>query len=424
MSKLQKNKKKKNLKIFDKIKSIIFSMKEMRDWFYVKEIVKRNQDNILTDNIIYCTSDSINLFRSILYNISTINLHNNNIKYICLYESMNNKKYIIYKQISPSYYYKFNNNEQNNIKQNIFNEIDKINTNIIKKEVVIKGGSLTQIISNEINLKTKKYILKCSMIDYTLMRLELFDVLNSLLNNIDFINDEDNIYKELKKNKFENIIDIFKDINDDITKLYNLSKKYNINDLKCIDFNCQQLSSQEINYINESIDKDDNFNSNLLYYKEELQKIKSILIDDLDKIKSKISCEKFYNDPEYKFTKDEFNFTILLYYPIKSACEVYQREKLGYVLKMLLNYHDWKLFRNAFNLFYDNFFNYSDYVKGKFKFVETFDEDKYDYKKKIVHNKFYPDEFDSKPIEDFERFDVVSKYDLIVKYIEKNNLDN
>lgn len=75
-------KKIKNIKfLFNQIKSIIYSMKEMRDWFYVKEIVNRYNDNILFKNVIYCTSDSINLFRSILYNISTINLHNNNIKY-------------------------------------------------------------------------------------------------------------------------------------------------------------------------------------------------------------------------------------------------------------------------------------------------------------------------------------------------------
>jgi hypothetical protein len=125
-------------KIFNTIKSIIYSMKEMRDWFYIKEIVKRNSDNILNDNIIYCTSDSVNLFRSILYNISTINLHNNNIKYISLYENVNNKKYIVYKQISPSYYYKFNNDKQNDIKQNIFNEINKLNTIIIKKGLLSK----------------------------------------------------------------------------------------------------------------------------------------------------------------------------------------------------------------------------------------------------------------------------------------------
>ena len=78
-------------------------MKEMRDWFYVKEIVRRINDNTLSNNIIYCTSDSINAFRSILYNISTINIQNNNIKYISIFNDTD--KNIVYKQISPSYFY-------------------------------------------------------------------------------------------------------------------------------------------------------------------------------------------------------------------------------------------------------------------------------------------------------------------------------
>ena len=423
--KITKSIKEKKEHIFNKIKSIIYSMKEMRDWFYVKEIVKKNNDHtLINNNVIYCTSDSINLFRSILYNISTINLHNNNIKYISLYENINNKKYIIYKQISPSYYYKFGNNEQNNIKQNIFNEINKLNTIIIKKEVILIGGSQTQTLVNTNDLKTKKYILKCSNMDYVDLRFKLYNVLNSFSSSINYINGELFFYKDLKKNNFDEIIELFKDINNDIIKLHNFSKTYKLNDLKCIDYNCEKLSDKETNYISSSVDEDFNFDFNLNYYKNELKKIKSILIDDLDKIKSKILCEKFYYDSEYKLTNEEFNFTVLLYYMVESACEVSEREKLGYKLKMLLSDNDWKLFRNAFHLFYDNEFDYPNYIKGKYKFVETFDENKYDYRTKIVHNEFYPDDFDSKPVEDFERKDIFSKYDLIQQFIKDNNLDN
>jgi len=56
------------------------------------------------------------------------------------------------------------------------------------------------------------------------------------------------------------------------------------------------------------------------------------------------------------------------------------------------------------------------YIKGKYKFVETFDENKHDYRTKIVHNKFYPDEFDFIPVENFERKDIKSKFDLILLY--------
>jgi hypothetical protein len=328
----------------------------------------------------------------------------------------------LYKQISPSYFYKFNNIQHNNIKKNIFTEIDKLNTIIIKKDVVIKGGSLTQTILNKTNLKNKKYIIVCSYMNYTKLRLELYDIINSLSNDIDYIIDDISLYKDLKYNKFDNIIDLFKDMQDNITKLHNFSKKYNINDLKYIDFVFNELTGEETNYINDLMDEDSDFNSNLLYYKDNLEKIKINLIDNIDTIKSKILCGKFYNNPEYKLTENEFNFTFLLYYSINSACEVIEREKLGYILKMLLSEYDWKLFRNAFHLFYDDFFNYMGYIKGKYKFVETFDENKYDYQTKIVHNEYYPDEFDLEPIEKFERKNIESKYELIQQYIKEINV--
>ena len=70
-----------------------------------------------------------------------------------MYENINNKKYIVYKQISPSYYYKFNNILQNNIKTNIFNKINELNTNIIKKEIIQNGGNTitsVELISNKL----------------------------------------------------------------------------------------------------------------------------------------------------------------------------------------------------------------------------------------------------------------------------------
>lgn len=49
---------------------------------------------------------------------------------------------------------------------------------------------------------------------------------------------------------------------------------------------------------------------------------------------------------------------------------------------MLLSELDYKLVINILHLFYDNFFGYPDYIKGKFKFFETFDKDKYNYRTK------------------------------------------
>lgn len=414
--------------IMNNIRSIIYSMKEMRDWFYVKEIVKKNYDNTLEDNIIYCTSDSINLFRSILYNISTINLHNNNIKYITRYENINNKKYIIYKQISPSYYYKFNNNQQNYIKKITFNKINELETDIIKKEIIQNGGNTmtyVKLISN--NLNRKKYIIKCYNMDYNKLRFELYQIINELefyfaiLIDDDYNSDE-HFFEDLKNNNFKDYVVFFDQFYVFINKLIEFAKLYKIDDLKCVDYSCEKLSDNENNYIKQLTDDDSEYYDNLSNYKNKLNKIKSNLVDNINEIKSKIQCSKFYYDPEYKLTNDEYNFTVLLYYVVNSACEVSDRENLGYVLKMLLSEYDWKLFRNAFNIFYDNFFNYPNYIKGKFKFVETFDEDKYDYRTKIVYNEFYPDEYDLKPIEDFERKDIYSKYKLIQQFIKQNNL--
>ena len=87
---------------------------------------------------LYYITDLINLFRSILYNISTINTHNSNIKYIALNHNIINKEgknenYIYYKQISPSYYYSENNIVQLKIKNELFAHINNSNTNIITK---------------------------------------------------------------------------------------------------------------------------------------------------------------------------------------------------------------------------------------------------------------------------------------------------
>jgi len=77
------------------------------------------------------------------------------------------------------------------------------------------------------------------------------------------------------------------------------------------------------------------------------------------------------------------------------------------------------LIRNALNIFYDDEYGYSDYIKGKYKIVETFDEDKYDYKTKIVHNEFYPDSFDLESVEKFEKKNIVSKYDYFQELIKQ-----
>ena len=51
----------------------------------------------------------------------------------------------------------------------------------------MNDGSQTQTLVNTYDLKTKKYILKCSNMDYIDLRFKLYNVLNSLSSNINYI---------------------------------------------------------------------------------------------------------------------------------------------------------------------------------------------------------------------------------------------
>lgn len=267
--------------------------------------------------------------------------------------------------------------------------------------------------------------------DYKKLRFELYNIFNSLSLYFDIMCDDKELYTNLKKQNYASIISFAQHIYKYVNALHIMASQYKLNDFKCIDFNCDNFCDDEIRYFNgeynekEKDDEEDddetetenNFDYNKCMYMESINKIKSIFIDDIDKIKNKVINFKFYGDASYKLNDEELNFTVLLYYNIWTACEITERERLGYVLKMLLSDYEYKLFRNAFYLYYDIDMGYPDYIKGKFKFVETFDEDKYEYITKVAHNEFYPDELDSKPVEDFERKDIVSKYELIQKYI-------
>ncbi len=283
-----------------------------------------------------------------------------------------------------------------------------MNTSIIKKEISIKGGSLTQIINNNIsNLKNKKYIIKCKLMDYQKLRLELYDSIGTLKY---FLEDyaESTSLKDILKKKIEPYI--LEDINEFyvlIKKSHDLSKKYKINDLKCIDYECVDFSIDEKKYFENDCDES--------IYKHFFEFMKHRIINDIDEIKNNLSCSKFYFNSDYKLTDEEFNYTLFLYIAVCASCEVNEREKLGYIIKILLNDYEYKLIRNALNIFYDDEYGYSDYIKGKYKIVETFDENKYDYKTKIVHNEFYPDSFDLEPVEKFEKKNIVSKQCFTLK---------
>ena len=289
-----------------------------------------------------------------------------------------------------------------------------MNTSIIKKEISIKGGSLTQFINNNVTyIKKKKYIIKCKNMDYQKLRLEFYD---SVANLKYYLGDyaESNILKDIKKKNIS--VDILKEINIvyiGINKLHDLSKKYSINDLKCIDYECVDFSLDEINYFKNNNDCNESL------YKHFFDFMKCRFIDKIDKIKNNLACSEFYFNSDYKLTDEEINYTLFLYYAVYSSCEVNEREQLGYVIKILLNDYEYKLIRNALNIFYDNDNDYPDYIKGKYKIIETFDENKYDYVTKIVHNEFYPDSFDLEPVEKFEKKNIISKYDYFQELIKQ-----
>jgi hypothetical protein len=271
------------------------------------------------------------------------------------------------------------------------------------------------------NNKHKNYLIKSKYMDYKFIRLQLYNTVGELLSLVSFLggNSYDNF---MKINDFSQINDsdvyllkTVKNITDNLIKLHEFVDKYTINELKCVDFSCNDLSKQEEEYLCEK-------KISLNYYSSELDDIRTMFINKYDEIKNKIMSSTYYFDSNYKMSPHEINFSIGLYLPAYLCCEVTEREYFGYIMKLILLPSDYKLFRNMLNIFYDNQIKYPSYIKGKFEFVDTFDEDRYRYKKIIVYDKFYDKNNDSKPIEDFERTDIISKYDLIQEYIRQNNL--
>ena len=427
-----------NKKKFNNIKSLIYSMKEMRDWYYVKEIINKNVEFTK----IYCTSDSINLFRSVLYGISTINLHNNHIKYIALqFEDVNDKKYLFYKQISPSYFYTFDAVKEDLIKQKMFKLINDENTFIVKKQI-IGGNNIYKnnlLISNNNkkndflilnNIKINKYNIKYNMdiIDFKLKFTSLLMSLYSNVGNIfrfgdDILINHDNINNIENKN-----LSYIKNLYIDIQHVYDITNEYQHEDLKKINY--MNITDKEYEYIKNKLDNNtdeyiknklDNdiddykcmtylfYHNCLKYYNEKYETLKN---------------NKFYSNPNYTLTENEIKSSIIFNYIINKIFEIDEREKFGYLIKIILNEYDYNLFRNALAIFYDVDDCYNEYIRGKFKFADTFDEEDYEYKTKIVTDYFYNPNNDKLPTEYFEDDYKLynSKYDELQQIIKDKNI--
>jgi hypothetical protein len=409
---------------FNNIKSLIYSMKEMRDWYYVKEIINKNFEFTK----IYCTSDSINLFRSVLYGISTINLHNNHIKYFALNYTNNNKKYVFCKQISPSYFYTFDAVKEDLIKQKMFNLINNENTFIIKKEII--GGNNNLLTINNINkkndylilsnIKTKKYLIKYNMDIIKFDLASILIILKSRFNNLMRQQYNENILlncNNVDNINNENLISI-KHLYEIIPKIYEFTNKYNYENLKNINYKCHVITNEENIYIKEKL------NGDIYSYKNELELFERNCINHCDEIFNKYKNSKFYSNPNYILSDNEILSSMIIHFVIEKLFDVDEREKFGYLIKIILNEYDYNLFRNALALFYDVDDCYNEYIRGKFKFVETFDEDDYEYKTKIATDYFYSHENDKLPTEYFEDDYKLysSKYNELQQIIKDKNI--
>ena len=394
---------------FDKIKSLILSMKEMRDWFYIKEIINRQ----LT-NPIFCTADTINCLRATLYGIPTINTNNKHFKFMTHIMQQNNNRYLIYKQLSPTYTFS-DQNKFIDVRQNIFNTINSLDTNIIKKNLI--GGNIVSI--NLLNTNIKKHfnikdnhLIKTKLMSNTNDKftnelnhiLYLLSSFSSLQNNIKEIDRENpkkdgSMYSVLFYDDFDNKnnLNIISEIYEGISKLHKLCDSITIDELKNI------LSESEV------------------YYKEVtyLKILKKRINDKLDFMVNKLSEKQLDTNPNFylerNLTEKEKIYSIIILCVV--SCDYLYREIFGYNLKMLLSTYEYELIRNVLHLFNDDndYNDYYKFIRGAFDLIDIpFSNGKTEY----VENNGYTLIMDTYPIKYYEK-QFESKYDNIIKLINE-----
>lgn len=400
--------------IFNLMKSLIYSMKEMRDWYYIKEISTKFYYKSI-NNPIFITGDSISLFRSILYNISSINIFENHLKYMAIYQYYDNKKIVIYKQISPSYYY-FNNDNNLNKKSNIYNNIINMDTYIVKKEVIkTKKKKLKTDISGGEYISKKQFFIKNINLDYNIIRYELFRVTQNLYRSlIDLRFFAKSFIDKIINNNIDNDIKIIlKRFYFELDDFYNFCKLYNFDIIKNIDFSYKNITKFEIDNVIKLFDSYD-VNS----YKRHLDSLHRNYISEYDHIIDKLINNKFYLDHNKKLNKYELYISSLLSYIFDCGIEIEDREDIGYLFKIILNDYDYSLFRNVFANLYHNEKLYNDIKRGKKHLVRCFDYNIYDYKKDIVTYPYYDSDDDNINLEEYED-KYISHYDIIQKILNE-----
>lgn len=145
------------------------------------------------------------------------------------------------------------------------------------------------------------------MTDYTKIRFELFEILTDLSMYFEMIINDDTIYNDLKKNRFNDYINFYNNIQRCIQNYHIFLKKYSINDLKCIDFKCTTFNVDEQNYIkatfNENTDYEENFKNTSKYYINYINDIYNTFVIKIDEIKCKIYSSEYYFEPVYKLSE-------------------------------------------------------------------------------------------------------------------------
>jgi hypothetical protein len=219
--------------------------------------------------------------------------------------------------------------------------------------------------------------------------------------------------------KFTDIddIDVINYFYHSIKNLHIFCNKYSYDDLIKIDFNCKIINELEINFINKKHTINNCFNYDR--YKHELDFFNSRCIYAVDK---NIKYLKKNNNIE--LSKHDILFSLIFYYIIDSEITIDERENFGYAIKLLLEKKEHNLVRNILTSLYDTYNDYNGYIRKRWQYVETFDEQRYEYKTKYVINPFYDDYLNDKPTELFEKkYNLYnSKYNEIQEFITKNNI--
>ncbi len=241
-----------------------------------------------------------------------------------------------------------------------------------------------------------------------LMRLTLKNILKNKKNILINYNNINNI-----ENK--NLIFI-KKIYNIMHKLYEFTEKYNYEDLNKIDY--KNITDTEYKFIK------NNLNDNIIGYSHENELFKYHCLDDYIKIYDTLKTNKFYSNPNYNLSDNELKSSVLINYSINMIFDIDERENFGYLVKIILNDYDYGLFRNCLAIFYDVNSKYNEYIRGKIKYVNTFDEDDYEYKTKCVNDYFYNLSNDNIKTEDFEDDYKLysSKYNQLIKIILDKNI--